>query len=169
MTTRTARGRGQCWIGISVEAAIAPQADEHRHGALVEATKVEGQLKRIIACVKHEKRDGVGAALLRQLVGLLPHEAADLLSSQGIDILPGHQTLDLDGCRPPVTGEAELRYPDPLIRPPCHNRLAGRVARGMVVEATRGTSFGIAASPDAQSYRIDRFVLREQRMRGNEA
>lgn len=109
----------------------------------------------------------MGAALLRQLVGLLPHEAADLLSSQGIDILPGHQTLDRDGCRPTVTGEAELRYP--LIRPPCHNRLAGRVARGMVVEATRGTSFGIAASPDAQIYRIDRFVLREQRMRGNEA
>jgi len=101
---------------------------------------------------------------LRHPVG---HQTPDLLSSQGVDILPRHEALHLDRSGPTVASEAELRHP--LIRPSRHNGLASRVARRVVVKATLGARFRVAAGPNTELYRIDRFSLGEERLRRNEA
>ena len=50
--------------------------------------------------------------------------------------------------------EAELG--DPLERPASHDRLAGRVPRGVVVQAALGAAVGVAARPAGGIDRIDR-------------
>ncbi len=65
--------------------------------------------------------------------------------------------LDIERGGPAVPGEAELGQP--LVRPAGDDGLAGRVARGMVVEATLRTGLGVIAHPDTAIDGVDRLPI----------
>ena len=90
----------------------------------------------------------------------------DLRNRDGGGVLGGMHPADIERDGPTVPREGELGQP--LVGPSGNNRLPSRMTGGMVVVASLGTGFGIAAGPDAQVNGVDRLavsggVLRQRR------
>ena len=155
------RGRPAAAVGgrrgrVGVEAAVAPQA--HQDGG-AGVRQPQRQLERVVAGVEDEQR--------RRAVGrVMAQEALDLLDGDGLGVLGRVDALHVERRRPALAREAELG--EPLVRPAGDDRLAGRVARRMVVVAALGAGLGVAARPDAAVDGVDRLavgqrVARQQR------
>jgi hypothetical protein len=69
----------------------------------------------------------------------------DLRCGGLVGVLQGMQAAGIDWGGPGVAVEAELA--DPLVGPAGNDRLAGRVAGGMVVVAALGGALGVTARP----------------------
>jgi hypothetical protein len=145
MTARPAgvRLRGR----VGVEAPPGAQADQNG-GASV--TQRLGELDRIVASIEEEPGQ-------RTRSGQVRDKGRDLLGSDGIGILLGTQALHTHRCRPTLSREADLG--DPGIRPARDDGLPGRMARGVIIERTPRTGFGVAARPDADVDGIERLTI----------
>jgi site-specific DNA recombinase len=134
-TRPAALGGALRWWWVGVEAAIRAQPHQHRHGQVRE---VERQLGGVVAGVEDKQR--------HRLAGGQPgQQRPDLRGGGLVGVLQGVQAAGIHRGGPRVTVEAELA--DPLEGPAGDDRLTGRVARGMVVVATRRGAFGVAAWP----------------------
>jgi site-specific DNA recombinase len=146
---RPADPAGRRWWRVGVEAAVGAQSHQDRRGRLGE---VQGELSGVIAGVEHKQRDGPTG-------GQAPEQRADLAGGGLVGVVQGVQPLGIHRGGPGVAGEAELA--DPLEGPAGNDRLARRVAGGVVVQATLGTAFGVAARPGGDIHRIDRLPARQ--------
>jgi hypothetical protein len=94
---------------------------------------------RVVAGVEHEHRHlAVG--------GKQRDESAELGDRGGGRVLCRRDPTDVDRCGPAVGSPRQLA--DPLVVPPCDDRLAGRVLGRRVVNATSG-SFSVEAMADS--------------------
>jgi hypothetical protein len=82
------------------------------------------------------------------------NKSCDLLSSHLIGVLGRVHPLNVNGSSPTIASEAELG--DPLICPTSDDRLASRMAGGVIVETAIGTCFGIASSPHTHINSVNR-------------
>ena len=141
-----ALGGTRRWWRVGVEAAVGAQPHQHRGGLL---GQVEGELGGVVAGVEHEQRHGLAGgqpARQRRIC------AAAVWSVSSI----GCRRRGVDRGGPGVPVEAELG--DPLEGPAGDDRLAGRMARGMVVVAALGRALGVAARPGGHIDGVDRRV-----------
>jgi hypothetical protein len=84
-------------------------------------------------------------------------QALDLLDGDLIRLVGRQNALDIERSRPAVPAEAELGQP--LVRPARDDRLAGRVAGGVVVEATPRTGLSVVARPHAAIHGVNRLAI----------
>jgi hypothetical protein len=140
-STTLGRRRRGWWVGV--KAAVGAHADEDGTRARLQPLC---SLRGVVARIEDEQRGctpGWKAA----------EQVFDLVHRNGVCVLTRMHALAVEGRAPTVPREAELGQP--LIRPAGHNRLSGRVARGMVVVAARWTGLGVAPQPDAPVNRVD--------------
>jgi hypothetical protein len=116
------------WWGwrIGVEAAVRSQPHQHRHGRF---GQVEGQLGGVVAGVEHEQGHRPAGAQP-------PEQRTDLAGGLLVGVVGGVQPGRVDRRGPGIPVKAQLA--DPLVGPAGDDRLAGRVAGGMVVVAALG-------------------------------
>jgi hypothetical protein len=132
------------WGRIGEEAAVGPQADQHRRGNRAYPLR---QVRRVVARIEDEQRY---SSVSGQVLG----EALHLLDRDRIGVFPRMHPTHIERGGPAVPGEAQLG--EPLVRPAGHDRLSGRVAGGMVIKAAIGTGLGVTARPDAEVNGVDR-------------
>jgi hypothetical protein len=120
---------------VGVEAAVGSQPDQHRCGSVGE---VQGELGGVVAAVEDEQGHRPADRATRK-------QRVDLRRGGLVGVIQGMQAAGVDRGGPGVTLEAELG--DPLVGPAGDDRLAGRVARGVVVVAALGRALGVAARP----------------------
>ena len=149
VAARPAGGAGWAWWRVGVEATIRAQPYQHRCWS---GGQVEGELGGVVAGVEDEQGHRLGGAEPSK-------QRADLRGGGLVGVVQGMQPPGVDRGGPGVPGEAELA--DPLERPAGDDRLAGRVAGGVVVQAALGGAFGVAARPGGDVHRIDRQATRQ--------
>jgi Recombinase/Recombinase zinc beta ribbon domain len=138
-------------LGGGLRVETAPGAKAHQNsGAGV--TQRLSELNGIVASIEEEPGQRIFPRQVRDKGG-------DLLGSHRIDILLGTQALHAHRRRPTLASEADLG--DPGIGPTCDDGLPCGVARGVIVERTPRTRFGVAARPDAGIDRIERLTSRQ--------
>ncbi len=156
MAARPAAGAGRAWWRIGVEAAVGPEPHQHRHRRL---GQVQGELGGVVAGVEHHQRH-------RPAVAEPPKQRADLHGGLLVGVVQGVQPGRIDRGGPGVPVKAELA--DPLPGPAGDDRLAGRVARGMVVEAALRRALGVAARPgghvDGEHQRVGGWQATDQQI-----
>jgi len=109
------------------------------------------QLHRVVARVEDEHGSNEEIPLLH---GRPPREERpDLLRGDLVGVPCGVDALRVHGGGPTLAEEVELG--DELVAPSGDDWLAGGVARGMVVEASLGTTLGVAAGPHAHVDGVD--------------
>ena len=135
MAARSAGGAGWPWWRVGVEAAVGAQPHQHRHGDLSE---VQSELGGVVAAVEHKPRHRFTGGQPRK-------QRADLRCGGLVGVVQGMQAASIHRGGPGVAVEAELG--DPLEGPAGDDRLAGRMARGMVVVAALRGALGVAARP----------------------
>jgi site-specific DNA recombinase len=148
---RAAASARRSWRRVGVEAAVRPQPHQHRHGQVGE---VQRQLRGVIAGVEHKQRHGLAGRQPRQ-------QRPDLYGRGVVGVIQRLQPAGVHRGGPGVSREAELA--DPLERPAGHDRLAGRMPRGVVVQAAFGGALGVAARPGGDVHRVDRLPTRQGR------
>src|SRR5215217_4445641 len=123
MAAWTSARAGWAWWRVGVEAAVRSQPHQHRHGQVGE---VEGQLGGVVAAVEDEQR--------YPPADVQPFkQRADLACGGLVGVVQGMQPPGVHRGGPRVALKAQPR--DPLERPAGDDRLAGRMARGVVVVA----------------------------------
>jgi hypothetical protein len=127
------------WIGI--EAAVGAQPDQHRHARL---GQVQGELGGVVAGIEHHQGDRAAGAQA-------PKQRADLHGGLLVGVVQRVQPGRVDRGGPGIAVKAQLG--DPLPGPAGDDRLAGRVAGGMVVVAARRRALGVAARPGGHVHR----------------
>jgi hypothetical protein len=133
VATRPARAAGWPWWRVGVEAAVGSQPHQHHHRDL---GKVQGQLGRVVAAVKHKP--------WHRPAGRQPlQERADLHGGGVVGVVQRVQPAGVHRGGPGVALQAQLG--DPLERPAGDDRLAGRMPRGVGVVAALGRALGVAA------------------------
>jgi hypothetical protein len=103
-------------------------------------------LDGVVASVKDEQGSG-------PFLGRAAQKRFHLLSGDLVGLPRGTDPLHVHGGGPALTDEVELG--DELVSPSGHDRLAGRMARRMVVEAALGATLRIASGPDAHVHGVD--------------
>ena len=104
-----------------------------------------------------DNTDQQAACQIRALLARLPasgqasKQRADLRCGGLVGVLQRVQPGRVHRRGPGVAGEAQLR--DPLERPAGHDRLAGRVPRGVVVGAALRGALGVTARPGGHIHR----------------
>lgn len=154
MATRSAVPTIGSRVGVSVKAAIAAQADQDRGSRLPETQR---QLDRIIASVEDEQ----GYGRIRRWQPM--DKRFDLLDSHSVSIFERMHTLDVEWGGPAIAGEAELG--DPLVSPAGDNGLPSGVAGRVIIEASLGAGFGVAAGPNTHIDGIDGLLLSQRTLR----
>jgi hypothetical protein len=141
VAARPAGSAGWAWWRVGVEAAVGTQPHQHRHTLL---GQVKAELGGVVAAVEHKPwRRRAGGQPLKQ--------RADLRRGGVVGVVQGMQPPGVDQSGPGVTLEADLS--DPLIGPAGDDRLAGGVARGVVVVTPLGRALGVAARPGGHIHR----------------
>ena len=155
MSARPARRAGFGGVGVGVEAAIGTEPDQDGDRHLGQS---QAHCDRVVAGVEDEQRE---AAPTRPP----PDQSRDLRDRDGVGVLGWVDPPDIQWGGPAIPSETELDQP--LVGPAGHDRLAGRVARWVVVVATLGAGLGVAARPDAHVDRVDWLTV-GQRMLGQQ-
>jgi site-specific DNA recombinase len=127
--------RTRRWWRVGVEAAVRPQPHQHRHPL---GGQVQGELGGVVAAVEHKQRHGPAG-------GQPAKQRPDLRGGGLVGVLQGVQAAGVHRGGPGVAVKAQLR--DPLEGPAGDDRLAGRMAGGVVVVAARRRALGVAAGP----------------------
>jgi site-specific DNA recombinase len=135
MAARPARAARRPRWRVGVEAAVRAQPHQHRGGRVGE---VEGELGGVIAAVEHKYRHRLAGRETRK-------QRMDLGGGGLVGVVQGMQPAGVHRGGPGVPVKAELA--DPLEGPASDDRLAGRMAGGVVVVAALGGAFGVAARP----------------------
>jgi hypothetical protein len=129
---------------ISVEATPRPQTDEDlARNPLQSLLHLDG----IVASVEDEQ--GSDPLLLRREAEKRFH----LLGGNLVDVLRRTEALYVHGGTPTLADEIELC--NELVGPARYDRLACRVARGMVVETPLRAALRVAAIPHAHVHGVD--------------
>jgi hypothetical protein len=141
-----------CKTRIGVETATRPQTDKDLART---SLKPLLQLHGIVASVEDEQRNF--SFLLRREA----HKRFHLLGGRLVGLLRRVEALYVHGGGPTLADEVELG--DELVGPPRYDRLASRVARGMIVEAALGATLRVAARPNAHVHGVyGRFASSER-------
>jgi hypothetical protein len=127
----------RAWWWVGVEAAVRPQPHQHRHR---QVGQVQRQLGGVVAAVKDEQRH-------RPTGG----QRTDLRSAGAVGVVQGMQPAGIHRGRPGVAVKAQLG--DPLPGPAGNDRLAGRVAGGVVVVAALRRALGVTTRPGGHVHR----------------
>ena len=122
---------------VAVEATPCPQAHEDLARTPLEPPL---QLHGVVARVEDEQGDGLSCIEPTQ-------QSPDLLRGDLIRFLVWPDALHAYWGGPALAHEVEIG--DELVGPPSYDRLAGGVARRMVIVAALGTRLGVAAYPHA--------------------
>jgi hypothetical protein len=125
------------------KAAVRAQPHQHRHG---QVGQVQRQLRGVVAGVEHNPWDGPAR-------GQASQQRAELGGGGLVGVLQGVEPAGIHRGGPGVPRQAQLA--DPLERPAGDDRLAGRVARRVVVVAAFGRALGVAARPGGHIDRED--------------
>jgi hypothetical protein len=104
----------------------------------------------VIARVEDEQRRWTFVREAAEQVG-------DLFHGDDVGVLAWMDAPHIERGSPAVLREAELGQP--LVRPPGHDRLPGRVAGRVIVKAALRARLGVTARPDAQVNSVDRRTI----------
>jgi len=127
---------------IAVEASPRSQADEDLAQAPLEPSL---QLDRVVARVEDKQGEDPFFKPTQQ--------SLDLLDSDFVGVLRRSDAPHVHRSGPALTDEVELC--DELVGPARHDRLAGRVARRMIVVSALGTALRVAAIPHTRVHGVD--------------
>jgi hypothetical protein len=140
-----------------VEVPVTAEAHQHLDGG---AGKLDLQLHRVKAAVEDHQRhllvclDSCGG-----VAGEPVQQATDLAGRDQVDVVVRCQPAHVHRGGPGVAGK--LQAHDELVAPARHDRLAGRVPRGVVVEPPTRGALRITARPHRGIHRKHRWPGRK--------